>query len=197
MVAKATDTHHSDPKRVFVAGFSAGAGMAVVLAATWPDVFAGAATFAGLPYGCASSFADVSSCMNPGKDLSAQEWGRNVRQAFADYTGPWPRMSVWQGSADNVVNPKNRTEILRQWTNVHGLAETPSATDTVDGQSHAVWKDPAGIVQVETYEISGMPHGVPVKPSAGCGHTGQYAIDKGICSAQHVAEFFGLVPPTH
>jgi len=117
-----------------------------------------------------------------------------VRQAFAGYHGPWPRMSVWQGSADNVVSPKNRTQIVRQWTNVHGLPEAPTARDSVDGHSHAVWKDQAGKVLVETYEILRMSHGVPVKPSEGCGHTGQYALDKGICAARYVTEFFGLVP---
>jgi poly(hydroxyalkanoate) depolymerase family esterase len=196
MVDKAAADHHTDPKRVFAAGFSAGAAMAVVLAATWPDVFAGVASFAGIPYGCAQSLVDVSSCMNPGEDHTAADWGSRVHQAFQQYSGPWPRMAFWQGSSDGTVGPKNRTELLRQWTNIHGLPETATATDTVDGSSHGVWKDDSGAIVIETFEVPGMGHGVPVKPSEGCGHTGQYAFDKGICGARRVAAFFGLAPAT-
>jgi poly(hydroxyalkanoate) depolymerase family esterase len=194
MVAKAIATHGSDPKRVYVAGFSAGAAMSIVLAATWPDVFAGAASFAGMPFGCASSFADVSSCMNPGKDKTAEEWGRFVHQAFASYSGPWPKISIWQGTADNVVGPTNRVQLARQWSNVHGVPEAASLTEQVDGHEHKVWKTQAGETVLETYAINGMSHGVPVKPAAGCGRTGQYAIDKGICGSKRLAAYFGLVP---
>ena len=68
-------------------------------------------------------------------------------------------------------------------------------TETVDGHEHNVWKSQAGEALIETYAIAGMGHGVPVKPAAGCGRTGQYAIDKGICSSKRVATFFGLVRP--
>jgi poly(hydroxyalkanoate) depolymerase family esterase len=193
MVAKASAAHGVDPKRVYVAGFSAGAGMAILLAATWPDVFAGAASFAGIPYDCASTFPDVSGCMNPGKDRTAEDWGNRLQAAFPSYTGPWPRISIWQGTSDNVVGPNNRTQLARQWTNAHGLAETPSVTETTDGHQHATWKNEAGVAVIETYAISGMSHGVPVKPSAGCGRTGQYALDKGICGSRRVATFFGLI----
>src|SRR5262249_8160255 len=121
------------------------------------------------------------------------DWGGRVKQAFASFPGPWPRMAFWQGSSDSTVGPKNRTELIRQWTNVLGLPEAASATDTVDGSSHGVWKNAAGEVAVETFEVPGIGHGVPVKPSAGCGRTGQYAFDKGICGASRVASFFGLV----
>jgi poly(hydroxyalkanoate) depolymerase family esterase len=193
MVDKASGAHGTDPKRVYVAGFSAGAAMAVVLAATWPDVFSAAASFAGIPFDCGSSLTDVSSCMNPGKDFTAADWGQRAKTGFPSYAGPWPRVSIWQGTSDNVVGPNNRTQLARQWSNVHGLPETPSSTVTTDGQSHALWKDNTGQTVLETYAINGMSHGVPVVPSAGCGQTGQYAFDKGICGSRHVAEFFGLL----
>jgi poly(hydroxyalkanoate) depolymerase family esterase len=193
MVEKTATTHGTDPKRTYVVGFSAGAAMAAVMAATWPDVFAGAATFAGLPYDCAKTFTEVSSCMNPGKDRTAEDWGARVQNAFASYDGPWPRMMIWQGTSDGTVAPKNQTQLARQWSNVHGLPEAPSGTDTVDGHDHAVWKNSAGNVVVETYAIRGMGHGVPVTPGTGCGRTGQYAFDKGICASRRVAAAFGLL----
>jgi poly(hydroxyalkanoate) depolymerase family esterase len=192
MVDKAIATHGSDPKRVFVVGFSAGAGTAAIMAATYPDVFAGAATIAGIPYDCTTTYAEVSSCQKPGKTKTAAQWSDLVKAADPGFAGPWPRVSIWQGSADTTVGTANRGELVKQWTGVHGLDATPPVTDTVDGQSHAVYKDSTGIVQVETYEIAGMAHAVPVVPGAACGTANSYAVDKGICAARRIASFFGV-----
>ena len=196
MVDKASELHNVDPKRVFILGFSGGGATAALAAATWPNVFAGAATLAGIPYDCTREFLEVSKCLTPGKDLTAEVWGERARAAFPEYAGKYPRFSIWHGSADGTVATTNRTQLIRQWTNVHGLSQTPSATDTVDGHPHAVFKDEAGETLVETFEIRGMGHGVPVKTAGGaCGSTGQYAFDKGICAARHIATFFGLTTP--
>ena len=197
MVDKAKAAHGIDPKRVFVTGFSGGGAQSALMAAIWPDVFAAAATFAGVPYDCTTEFIQVSSCLKPGKDDTAANWGKRVRDAMPDYHGPWPRMSIWQGSADSVVSPTNRTQLIRQWSNVHGVAETPAATDRVEGYPHGVFKDQGGNVVMETYEITGMDHGVPIKSAGGkCGSSAQYTIDTHICAARYVAQFFGLGPAT-
>lgn len=192
MVDKAIADHGSDPKRVFVVGFSAGAGTAAIMAATYPDVFAGAATIAGIPYHCTTTYSEVSGCMKPGKTRTAAQWADLVKQGNPGFTGPWPRMSIWQGSADTIVAPANRLELVKQWTAVHGVDAIAPIDDTVDGQSHAVYKDVSGNVLVETYEVAGMPHAVPVVPAAACGATGSYAVDEGICAPQHIASFFGI-----
>ena len=132
MVDKLVGSHAIDTKRVYVVGFSAGAAEAVLVAATWPDVFAGAASIAGIPYACPASYMDVFTCQNPGVDHTPAEWGTRVHNAFAGYHGPYPRMSVWQGSADTTVGTKNRTEIVRQWTNIFGASDTPAITSTVN-----------------------------------------------------------------
>lgn len=196
MVDKAVADHGSDPKRVFVVGFSAGGGTAAIMAATYPDVFAGAATLSGLPFNCTTTYSEVSGCMKPGKTRTAADWAALVKAAYPGFAGPWPRMSIWQGSADNTVAPANRMELVKQWTGVHGIDGVAPVADTVDGQSHAVYKDSTGKVLVETYEVAGMDHGVAVAPSAGCGATATYAFDKGICAASRVASFFGLTGTT-
>jgi len=192
MVDTAITAHGSDPARVFIVGFSAGGGTAAIMAATYPDVFAGAATMAGLPFNCTTTYAEVNGCMKPGKTKTAADWAALVKAGDPGFAGPWPRMSIWQGSADTTVAPTNRMELVKQWTGVHGIDAVAPVTDTVDGQSHAVYKNTAGKVLVETYEVAGMAHGVPVLPSASCGATASYAFDKGICAATHIASFFGL-----
>ena len=192
MVDTAIAAHGSDPKRVFVVGFSAGGGTAAIMAATYPDVFAGGATLAGIPFDCTTTYAEVNGCMKPGKTKSAADWAALVKAADPGFAGPWPRMSIWQGSADTTVAPANRMELVKQWAGVHGVDAASPVTDTVDGQSHASYKDSSGKVLVETYEVGGMAHGVPVAPGAGCGTANAYAIDKGICSAGRIASFFGI-----
>lgn len=190
MVDRALSAHGGDARRVFVVGFSAGGAEAAVMAALWPEVFAGAASFAGVPFGCSSSFFDVNACMNPGQDRTAKDWGDRVRGAVPGYAGPYPRFAVWQGTSDAVVGPKNRTQLARQWTHVHGLAMSDAETETVDGHLHETWRDGSGRVVVESYAIEGLRHGMPVV--AGCGEVGSYAFDRGVCGARKVADFFGL-----
>jgi poly(hydroxyalkanoate) depolymerase family esterase len=53
MVEHAIATFVADRRKVFVTGLSAGGAMASVMLATYPEVFAGGAIIAGLPFGCA------------------------------------------------------------------------------------------------------------------------------------------------
>ncbi len=192
MVDKMKADFQIDPKRVFVVGFSAGGAEAALMLSTWPDVFAAGATFGGVPYDCGESVAAASSCMKPGRDQDAKTWGDLVRAANTGFTGKWPRLSIWQGTADTTVDPSNTKEMMRQWTSVHGVAQTPSASDTVLGYPHDTFKDPAGNVVVETYAITGKDHGIFVDPASGCGTAAPYVLDAKICSAAIVATFFGI-----
>ena len=58
------------------------------------------------------------------------EWGDRVRQA-SSHTGPFPKVSIWHGSADTTVHPVNATEEVEQWTNVHGLGTEPTVRDSL------------------------------------------------------------------
>lgn len=184
----------SDASRVFVTGLSAGGAMAAVMIATYPDVYAGGSVVAGIPYRCATTLSQAFACMNPGVDLTPAQWGDKVRAA-SSHTGPWPAVSIWHGTSDTTVAPANLTELVDQWTNVHGADRTPDLSDTVAGYPHKVYRDPAGRPVVETYEITGMPHGQPVDPGTGptqCGATAPYILDVDICAAYHIARFWNL-----
>jgi poly(hydroxyalkanoate) depolymerase family esterase len=56
MVDYAIAKFAADHRKVFVTGLSAGGAMASVMLATYPEVFAGGAIIAGLPYGCPAMF---------------------------------------------------------------------------------------------------------------------------------------------
>jgi poly(hydroxyalkanoate) depolymerase family esterase len=126
MIEKSVVAHGIDRRRIFVTGLSAGGAMTSVMLACYPDVFAGGAIIAGLPYGSATNVQQAFQSMYQSPSRSAIEWGDLVRRA-SSYRGPWPRISVWHGNADETVIPSNAREILKQWTDVHGLSISPSA----------------------------------------------------------------------
>src|SRR5579859_6099643 len=99
MVDYALGQYHSDTKRVFVTGLSAGAGMTADLLADYPDVFAGGSVDSGLPAQCATSQSAASGCQQNNQNLTPAQWGDKVRSSDPGWTGPWPRVAIWQGTA--------------------------------------------------------------------------------------------------
>ncbi|RKH64057.1 extracellular catalytic domain type 1 short-chain-length polyhydroxyalkanoate depolymerase [Corallococcus llansteffanensis] len=199
MVDHMKATYSIDPSRVFVTGLSAGGAMTHVMAATYPDVFSGAAVMAGIPYRCATSMTGGFSCMSPGVDKTPTAWRDLVRGAFSTYTGAYPRISIWHGTSDFTVKNTNLTEGVEQWTAVHGIDLTEDVSETVAGYPHKVYKDAAGRALVESYSLTGMGHGTPIDPAfsfpgttVACGTAGAYVLDTDICSTWYVAKFFGL-----
>src|SRR5215472_12213874 len=89
MVEHAITTFDADRSKVFVTGFSAGGAMASVMLATYPEVFAGGAIIAGLPYGCASNVQQAFEAMFTERKHAAQALGDPVRAA-SRHCGPWP-----------------------------------------------------------------------------------------------------------
>lgn len=194
MVAKMIADYSIDPARVFVTGLSAGGAMTSVMLATYPDVFAGGAIIAGLPYGAATNVQEAFENMFQCPPRPARVWGDLVRRA-SSHKGPWPRVSVWHGGADTTVIPSNAVEIVKQWTDVHGLSGKPSFETVVDGYPRQVWTDAAGNDVIESYTIPRMAHGTPLASGAAdheCGVAGPFLLEVGISSSYHIAKFFGL-----
>jgi poly(hydroxyalkanoate) depolymerase family esterase len=192
MVDRMKADYAIDPARVYVTGFSAGGVEAIDLVALWPDVFAGAASLAAVPFGCAASVSETAACLSPGRTMSAAAWGDLVRQAAPGVVGQPPRMLLWQGASDSVVDPSNLGELVKQWTNVRGIGATATATSTVGALTHTQYAGAGGAVAVDAYELAGLDHAVPVDPTHGCGVAGSYFADVGVCAAREIVAAFGL-----
>ena len=195
MVEKMVRENGIDPRRVFITGLSAGGAMTSVMLACYPELFAGGAIIAGLPYGAAGNVQQAFQSMFQSPTRPAREWGDLIRRAAPHHQGPWPRISVWHGNADKTVIPPNAREILKQWTDVHRVSLTPSQETVVDGYPREVWLDQAGEELIESYSITHMAHGTPLATGDAdfeCGASGPFLLEVGISSSFHIAKFFGL-----
>jgi poly(hydroxyalkanoate) depolymerase family esterase len=196
MIEAMRKAHTIDPGRIFVTGLSAGGAMASVMLATYPELFAGGAIIAGVAYGCASGVTQAFDCMGGRARADAAELGLPVRRA-SPHKGPWPRISVWQGSADRTVVPSNADAIVLQWAHVHGLGPQPDRTEMVESYPRRVWLGKGGEELIEQYAITGMAHGTPLNPGTGEGESGEagaHMIDAHISSTDRIAAFFGIAP---
>jgi poly(hydroxyalkanoate) depolymerase family esterase len=102
MVDEIAGKHAVDRDRVYVAGFSAGAAMAAVLGAAYPDVFAAVGVHSGLPNGCA---ADLASA------LTAMRAAPRVRPLDR----PVP-VIAFHGDADPTVAADNAVRVVEQFS---------------------------------------------------------------------------------
>jgi poly(hydroxyalkanoate) depolymerase family esterase len=194
MIAKMAADHGISPRRIFITGLSAGGAMTSVMLATYPEVFAAGAVIAGLPFGVAGNVREALNGMMQSPPRPARELGDLVRSA-SHHRGPWPKLSVWHGSADRTVHPNNAGEIVKQWLDLHGLDEAPMSEATVDGYPRQVWWNDNGETVIESYTITDMAHGTPLGLAGNderYGAEGAFLIEAGISSSYHIANFFGL-----
>ena len=194
-VAAAQVRHGTDPKRVFVTGLSAGGAMTAAMLATYPDVFAGGAVIAGLPFGVAASVPEALDRMRGHGGPPSAELPELVRAA-SSHSGEWPTLSVWHGDADRTVDVSNASALVEQWRGIHRASQAPATADVVDGYPRRAWTDASGREVIEEYRISGMGHGTPLDPARSShGETAApFMLDAGISSTRRIASFWGIVP---
>jgi len=194
MIGRMVDDHDIDTRHIFVTGLSAGGAMSSVMLSIYPELFAAGAIIAGLPFGVARSMQSAMYEMHRSGSRSATELGDFVRAA-STHAGPWPKLSVWHGSADRTVHPGNAGAIVRQWLDLHGLPLEPMSEAIVDGYPRQVWWDGDGKTIVESFKITDMAHGTPLGVADNderYGKQGAFMIEAGISSSYHIAKFFGL-----
>ncbi|MGC4846227.1 PHB depolymerase family esterase [Micromonospora sp. DT15] len=166
MIRYVQQQYSADPERVYATGSSSGGMMTNHMLALYPDVFKAGAAFMGVPYNCFANAADYppgsSQCTGGNMNRTPQQWGDAVRQAYPGYSGPRPRVQLWHGTSDTLVPYSLLQETIEQWTNVFGLSQTPTSTDTPQANwNRRRYADSSGTVQVEAYSIQGAGHSLP------------------------------------
>lgn len=193
MIAAAIARYALDPARVFVTGLSAGGAMTSVMLATYPEVFAGGAIIAGLPFGTAASVPEAFDRMRAHGGPGAAALG-GIVAAASGHRGPWPTISVWHGDADATVSPANAGLIVEQWRSLHGVARDATRTEVAGRHTHRVWTDAQGRDVLEEHRIEGLGHGTPLSTAGPerCGIAGPYMLEAGVSSTRRIARFWGL-----
>ncbi|MFG1807505.1 PHB depolymerase family esterase [Streptomyces sp. NPDC049040] len=164
-----TEQHYGgNPNAVYVTGESSGGMMTNVMLADYPDVFKAGAAFMGVPYHCfytGSVRGWNGPCAGGQVSMTPQQWGDLVRgDADPGYSGPRPRVQLWHGTNDTTLNYNNLGEETKQWTNVLGVSQTASSTDSpVANWNRSRFNNSSGSTQVETYSIVGAGHQLPVQ----------------------------------
>jgi feruloyl esterase len=188
MVRQMVGTHRLDSRRVFITGLSAGGAMTSAMLATYPELFAGAAIIAGLPFGAAQNVRDALEAMRTAPLHTPPQWGDLVRAA-SSFTGPWPRISIWHGALDTSVNVNNAQALAAQWADLHGLSLGAARQELVDGAIRMRWGD-----RLEVYTLPALAHGTPID-SRDLGAAGPFILEAGISSTRRIAEFWGVAQP--
>lgn len=195
MVTTVEQKYGVDTRRVYAAGFSAGAAMANVMGATYPDVFAAV----GVGSGCEYNGLPCVGVAGP----AATQTGQEAYQAMGSYARVMPAI-VFQGDADNIVAPANAPLIVQEWqvTDNYVVAGAPSgaiptaAASTVNGTSAggqsytvATYGDGKGGDLIEYWLIHGMNHAW-----SGGSSTEQYADPSGPSETAAIYAFFSSHP---
>jgi poly(hydroxyalkanoate) depolymerase family esterase len=152
-----------DPARVYVAGFSAGAAMAAVMAAAYPDLYAAAGIHSGLPYGAAHDVPSAFAAMQNGSPTAsspATPWAKP-----ADLTSPaqhFVPLIVFHGAEDSIVDSINAVQLVQHAVAASNATREPvTVRDAVVGghpYTRTVYTDNAGGTLIEQWTVQRCGH---------------------------------------
>ena len=101
--------HGIDPRRVYIAGLSAGGAMAAVVATAYPEIFAAAGVHSGLPGSAAANVAEALMLMkNGGVPGGIGRGGLGTKPLVHQ---PVPTI-IFHGDQDHTVHPRNGEQVL-------------------------------------------------------------------------------------
>lgn len=164
MTREILSMHGIDAARVYVAGHSAGAAMAMVMGVNYPDLFAAIGVHSGLPYGVAHDLASAFAAMQqgPGAGLFQRE---SVIPPVLNMPRAVPAI-VFHGDRDTTVHPGNGDQVLAQWAAVHSGGPRPLQLTTNRSRvpmgyayTRAAYHDASGQALLEQWMVHGAGHG--------------------------------------
>lgn len=172
-----------DPRRVHVAGLSAGGAAAAIMGAAYPDLYAAVGVHSGLACGAAS---DVPSA------FAAMRQGGMARRMPAGRPGASRRIVptiVFHGDRDKTVHPVNGDQVVAQSQAVAGvkLRKRVEEGRVPGGRSYsrAIHEDASGRAVVEQWIVRGAGHAW-----SGGSRDGSYTDPQGPDASREMLRFF-------
>jgi poly(hydroxyalkanoate) depolymerase family esterase len=181
-----------DKRMVYIGGLSAGGAMAVIMARTYPELFAAAAVHSGLPYNAAVGVFAALTAMRHGP--RKRHWLSAAHAGMTPGAMEMPAVPtiVFHGDADTVVHPDNGEHVILQAVSAHGEDSDAAAATVIreempEGRSYTrtVYQDENGQNVAEQWLIHGAGHAW----SGGCSD-GSYTDPHGPDATGEMMRFF-------
>ena len=168
--------HAIDPKRVYVAGLSAGGAAAAIMGATYVDLYAAVGIHSGLACGAASDLPSAFVAMRQG----------NAPEAIGKVVSPVPTI-VFHGDRDTTVHPNNGDRIVEQSAKAAGLKAKVSDGRVPHGHAYTRMSlaDAGGRAVSEHWNVHGAGHAW-----SGGSPAGSYADPRGPDATREMLRFF-------
>lgn len=163
LAAEMTRRFNCDPRRVYVAGLSAGGTMAITLGMVYPEIFRAVGAHSGVPHACAHDVPSAYSAMRRGAK-------RRSRGSAGEAPLPPVPTIVFHGDRDRTVNVRNADEVVDDARGARTRDGAPAAVGEDAGTTatgnveagHAFTttriRDAAGRPQVESWIVHGGGH---------------------------------------
>jgi poly(hydroxyalkanoate) depolymerase family esterase len=155
MTREVAETWQADPKRVYVAGLSAGGAMAAILGHAYPELYAAVGVHSGLPVGSARDLITGLAAM---KKAPARTGTRTLPRRVP--------VIVFHGDQDSIVHPGHGDAVLRQFLHpapgsraeeLH-LQEERAKQANGRGYTRTAMLDRSGRSVAEYWELHGAGH---------------------------------------
>jgi len=197
MVRDVAATYRLDERRIFVAGLSAGAAMAVVLGETYPDLFAAVGAHSGLPFASAHDIPSAMAAMKGGRGRSGSVGPSGAR--VRERSGRAVPTIVFHGDRDHTVQHSNGAAILQQASDAQAAAGTNGTTLAMSTErgtapggrtfSRSVHAEADGRPHLEFWTLHGAGHAW-----SGGNASGSYTDPRGPDASAELVRFFFAQP---
>lgn len=179
-----------DRRRVYVAGLSSGGAMAIIMGATYPDLYAAVGVHSGLPYGSAQDLPSAFAAMRGAKP------GINgkLRTSDADTRLSSIPLIVFHGDSDTTVHSSNADQLIKQSVSPKEVAADRIALHAIvqegkvpNGHAYTrtLYQDENSRTVAENWVIHGAGHAW-----AGGSQRGSYTDAKGPDASKEMVRFF-------
>ena len=148
IVTHIMSNHKIDPRRVYIAGLSAGGAAAAVVAQAYPDVFAALGVHSGLACGVARDLPSALTAMQ----------GRHP-PLTPGHTHSIPTI-VFHGDQDKTVHPRNGSDVIKSASAGESYVQEVEKGNVQSGRSYvrSILREPDGKAMIEDWVIHGAGH---------------------------------------
>jgi poly(hydroxyalkanoate) depolymerase family esterase len=175
--------HAVDPRRVYVAGLSAGGAAAAIMAQAYPDLYAAAGVHSGLACGAARDIPSAFAAMRQGAAMPQQP----SRAGATKKTQRVVPTIVFHADKDCTVHPRNGDQVIAQSGAAGGLRTEVQRGQVSGGHAYSrtIHADADGQPVLEQWLIHGGGHAW-----SGGSTAGSYTDPRGPDASREMLRFF-------